>query len=214
MLQNETLDGGRSGRVDDESWLVVGLGNPGPRYAGNRHNVGQMVLDELASRTGSSFRAHKAQAAVAEVRLGMLPGGRPGPRVVLAKPAGYMNLSGGPVAGLVRFFSLDPARLVVVHDELDIPFGSLKLKRGGGEGGHNGLRDITKAVATKEYVRVRVGIGRPPGRMDPADFVLRDFSSTERKELPVLVADAADAVELVVTAGLEHAQQKVHSPAG
>jgi PTH1 family peptidyl-tRNA hydrolase len=197
--------------VTDRTWLVVGLGNPGPRYAGNRHNVGQMVLDELAARSGSTFRAHKAQAAVAEARLGVLPGGRPGPRVVLAKPATYMNVSGGPVAGLARFFSIAVDDVLVVHDELDIPFGSLKLKRGGGEGGHNGLRDITKALGTKDYVRVRVGIGRPPGRMDPADFVLRDFSTTERKELPFLLGDAADAVELTLTAGLEAAQQKVHS---
>jgi PTH1 family peptidyl-tRNA hydrolase len=199
--------------VTDRTWLVVGLGTPGPRYAGNRHNVGQMVLDELTARTGSIFRAHKAQAAVAEARLGVLPGGRPGPRVVLAKPTTYMNVSGGPVAGLVRFFSIDLENVLVVHDELDIPFGSLKLKRGGGEGGHNGLRDITKALGTKDYVRVRVGIGRPPGRMDPADFVLRDFSTTERKELPFLLSDAADAVEIILTAGLEAAQQKVHTTA-
>ncbi|MFP5345472.1 MAG: aminoacyl-tRNA hydrolase [Actinomycetes bacterium] len=199
--------------MDDGTWLVVGLGNPGARYAGNRHNVGQMVLDELAARTGTTFRAHKAQAAVAEARLGTLAGGRPGPKVVLAKPTSYMNVSGGPVAGLVRFFPVEPDRLLVVHDELDIPFGALRLKRGGGEGGHNGLRDITKAIGTKDYVRVRVGIGRPPGRMDPADFVLRDFSSSERKELPFLLADAADAVELVVQSSLEHAQQKVHTAA-
>lgn len=198
--------------MDDGTWLVVGLGNPGPRYAGNRHNVGQMVLDELAARTSSTFRAHKAQAAVAEARLGVLPGGRPGPKVVLAKPSGYMNLSGGPVAGLVWFFSIQPDHLVVVHDELDLPFGTVRLKQGGGEGGHNGLRDVTKAIGSKEYVRVRVGIGRPPGRMDPADFVLRDFGATERKELPFLVAEAAEAVELVVLDGLVAAQRKVHAP--
>ncbi|GAB2691666.1 aminoacyl-tRNA hydrolase [Thalassiella azotivora] len=199
--------------MDDGTWLVVGLGNPGPRYAGTRHNVGQMVLDELADRVGASFRAHKVQAAVAEGRLGVLPGGRPGPRVVLAKPATFMNVSGGPVAGLVRFFSVDPTRVALVHDELDLPFGTLRLKRGGGEGGHNGLRDVTKALGTKDYVRARVGIGRPPGRMDPADYVLRDFSTVERKELPFLLGDAADAVELVVAAGLEAAQQTVHAPA-
>jgi PTH1 family peptidyl-tRNA hydrolase len=197
--------------MDDGTWLVVGLGNPGPDYTGNRHNVGQMVLDELAARTGSTFRAHRSRAAAAEARLGVLPGGRPGPRVVLAKPSSYMNTSGGPVASLSQFFKIDPQRVVVVHDELDLPFGAVKLKRGGGEGGHNGLRDITKALGTKDYVRVRVGIGRPPGRMDPADFVLRDFSSTERKELPFLLGDAADAVELVVTEGLERAQLRVHT---
>jgi PTH1 family peptidyl-tRNA hydrolase len=197
--------------LDDATTLVVGLGNPGPGYAGNRHNVGQMVLDELASRVGVGFRSHKARAAVAEGRLGVLPGGRPGPRVVLAKPGSYMNVSGGPVAGLAQFFKVDPLDVVVVHDELDLPFGTVRLKRGGGEGGHNGLRDVSKALGTRDYVRVRVGIGRPPGRMDPADFVLRDFSTAERKELPFLVADAADAVELVVTEGLERAQLKVHT---
>jgi PTH1 family peptidyl-tRNA hydrolase len=150
----------------DGTWLVVGLGNPGPSYASNRHNVGQMVLDELAARTGASWRSHRSNSVAAEARLGVLPGGAPGPRVLLAKPSSYMNVSGGPVAGLVRFFSIDPEQVCIVHDELDLPFGSLKLKRGGGEGGHNGLRDVTKSLGTREYVRVRVGIGRPPGRMD------------------------------------------------
>ena len=194
-------------------YLVVGLGNPGPDYAGNRHNVGQMVLDELADRARQAWRSHKARAAVAEVRLGVLPGGAPGPKVVLAKPSSYMNLSGGPVAGLAQFFSIAPEQVVVVHDELDLPFGTVRLKRGGGEGGHNGLRDTTKALGSKQYVRVRVGIGRPPGRMDPADFVLRDFAGPERKELPLLVVEAADAVELVVLRGLTAAQQQVHRPA-
>jgi PTH1 family peptidyl-tRNA hydrolase len=192
-------------------YLVVGLGNPGPQYASNRHNVGQMVLDELAGRVRQAWRSHKARAAVAEARLGVLPGGAPGPRVVLAKPSSYMNTSGGPVAGLAQFFSIAPQQVVVVHDELDLPYGTLRLKRGGGEGGHNGLRDTTKALGSKDYVRVRVGVGRPPGRMDPADFVLRDFTGTERKELPVLLVEAADAVELVVLRGLQAAQQVVHS---
>ncbi|UER55111.1 aminoacyl-tRNA hydrolase [Kineosporiaceae bacterium SCSIO 59966] len=192
-------------------WIVVGLGNPGAGYAGNRHNVGHMVLDELAGRTGAVFRAHRSRAAVAEARLGTLPGGAPGPRVVLAKPATYMNVSGGPVAALVRFFSVEPTDVLVVHDELDLPFGTLRLKRGGGEGGHNGLRDISKALGTRDYVRLRCGIGRPPGRMDPADYVLRDFSPAERADLPFLLADAADAVELVVTEGLERAQLTVHT---
>ncbi len=194
-------------------YLVVGLGNPGPQYAGNRHNVGQMVVDELASAAGEQWRAHKARAAVAELRLGTLPGGAPGPKVVLAKPSSYMNTSGGPVAGLAQFFSIAPEQVVVVHDELDLPFGTVRLKRGGGEGGHNGLRDVSKALGSKQYVRVRAGIGRPPGRMDPADFVLKDFSGTERKELPFLLGDAVDAIELVVQRGLVAAQQVVHRPA-
>ncbi|MFD6134237.1 aminoacyl-tRNA hydrolase [Isoptericola sp. NPDC056618] len=198
--------------MTETPWLVVGLGNPGPKYAGNRHNVGQMVLDLLAERTGARFSRHaRAQAAVAETRLGVLPGGRPGPRVVLAKPSTYMNTSGGPVAGLVKYYGVDPAQVVVVHDEVDIPFDTIKLKSGGGEGGHNGLRDITKALGTKDYVRVRVGVGRPPGRTDTADHVLKDFSATERKDLPILVDDAADAVEMVLAEGLLAAQGKFHT---
>jgi PTH1 family peptidyl-tRNA hydrolase len=197
----------------DDVWLVVGLGNPGPRYAGNRHNVGAMVVDELASRGASRLTSHKARASATTVRVGTLAGGAPGPRAVVAVPSSYMNESGGPVKALMKFFSVEPDHLVVVHDELDIPAGDVRLKQGGGEGGHNGLRSISSALGTKDYLRVRVGIGRPPGRMDPADFVLRDFSPTERKELPFLVGDAADAVELLVTQGLVAAQQKFHSPA-
>ena len=196
-----------------DTWLIVGLGNPGPSYAGNRHNVGAMVVDELAARAGATLRSHKARAVASEIRIGTLPGGAPGPRAVIARPLSYMNESGGPVAGLLSFFKIPVERLVVVHDELDIPFADVRLKRGGGEGGHNGLKSITKSVGTRDYLRVRVGIGRPPGRMDPADFVLHDFSTVERKELPFLLGDAADAVELLVTQGLTVAQQKFHSPA-
>ena len=178
----------------DQPWLIVGLGNPGAKYAGNRHNVGQMVLDLLAERVGAKFSRHsRAQAVVGEGRLGTLPGGAPGPRVVLAKSTTYMNTSGGPVVALAKYYGVEPDHVVVVHDEVDIPFDSIKLKIGGGEGGHNGLRDITKALATKDYVRVRVGVGRPPGRMDTADYVLKDFSATEKKDLPILVDDAAAA---------------------
>ena len=196
-----------------DTWLVVGLGNPGPRYAGNRHNVGAMVVDELASRHGGArLKAHKARASVAEVRLGVLAGGVPGPRAVLAVPSSYMNESGGPVKALMQFYSVDTDHLIVLHDELDIPAGDVRLKKGGGEGGHNGLRSISSALGTKDYLRVRVGIGRPPGRMEPADFVLRDFSVAERKELPFLVSDAADATEQLVAEGLLQAQQRWHSP--
>lgn len=193
--------------VPGNTWLVVGLGNPGPGYASHRHNVGQMVVDELASRIGATFKKHKTPAQVAEGFL--RPGG---PKLVLAKSNSYMNTSGGPVAALLKFYSLPLERLIVVHDELDIPFDSVKLKAGGGHGGHNGLRDIAKAADSPEYVRVRVGVGRPPGRQDPADFVLQGFSSTERAVLPNLLSDAADAVELVITDGLLAAQQKVHAP--
>ena len=197
--------------MSDHLWLVVGLGNPGPQYAGNRHNVGHMVLDLLAARHGASFSAHRSRAAVAEARLGVAPGGAPGPRVVLAKPSTYMNTSGGPVAGLAQYFDVLPEHVVVVHDEVDIPFGEIKCKSGGGEGGHNGLRDITKALGTRDYVRVRAGVGRPPGRMDTADFVLKDFGTVERKELPFLLDDAADAAEMIVTDGLLAAQGKFHT---
>jgi PTH1 family peptidyl-tRNA hydrolase len=196
----------------DGTWLVVGLGNPGPRYAGNRHNVGAMVVEELARRASARLSPHKARAAVATLRIGMLPGGAPGPAAVVAVPSAYMNESGGPVKALMRFFSVAPERLLVLHDELDLPAGTVRLKLGGGEGGHNGLRSISTALGTKQYLRVRVGIGRPPGRMDPADFVLRDFGPSERKELPFLLGDAADAVELLVVEGLLQAQQRVHSP--
>ena len=194
-----------------DSWLIVGLGNPGPSYAANRHNVGAMVIDELAARAGVSLRSHKARAVVSEIRLGVLPGGAPGPRAVIARPLSYMNESGGPVAGLMSFFKIPVERLIVVHDELDIPFAEVRLKRGGGEGGHNGLKSVTKSVGTRDYLRVRVGIGRPPGRMDAAAFVLKDFAGTERTELPLLVGDAADAAEQLVTQGLEPAQQFFHS---
>ena len=203
--------------MSEGRWLVVGLGNPGPQYAGNRHNVGQMVLDELARRAGASFGSkggvlsRRPQAATAEVRIGTLPGGAPGPRAVLAKPTTFMNTSGGPVAALARYYDVPPDRVVLVHDELDIPFGEIKLKLGGGEGGHNGLRDTSKALGSKDYVRVRVGVGRPPGRQDPADFVLKDFSGTEKKDLAWLVDRAADAVEAVVVEGLEAAQLRFHT---
>ncbi|MDD9207682.1 aminoacyl-tRNA hydrolase [Georgenia sp. 10Sc9-8] len=197
--------------MSTDPWLVVGLGNPGPQYAGNRHNVGQMVLDVLADRMGGSFARHRARAQVLDGRLGVLPGGVPGPRAVLAKPSSYMNVSGGPVGALAGFYGVPPARLLVVHDELDLPPETLRLKRGGGEGGHNGLRSVSAVLQTKDYVRLRVGIGRPPGRTDPAAYVLHDFPSAERRELAVTLEQAADAVEDVVVHGLEKAQQRLHS---
>jgi len=185
-----------------DPFLVVGLGNPGPAYRGNRHNVGFMVLGVLAERVGGRFSKHKARADVIEGRFGPPPA----PRVVLAEPRSYMNESGGPVAGLCGFYKIPVERLVVVHDELDLPYGSLRLKRGGGDNGHNGLRSITRSLGSREYLRVRFGIGRPPGRMDPADYVLRDLSPAERKDLDYNVDRAADAVETLVRDGLEAAQ--------
>ncbi|WP_454118556.1 aminoacyl-tRNA hydrolase [Microbacterium lacticum] len=195
-----------------ETWLVVGLGNPGPRYEQTRHNVGQMVIAELAARRGETLRApanrgNRANARVAETWL--RPGGA---KLVLAAPTSFMNVSGGPVSQLARFYDVPAERIVLVHDELDIPFDAIKLKVGGGHGGHNGIRDVAKALGTAEFPRVRVGIGRPPGRQDPADWVLDPFSSTQRGQLPVLIGDAADAVEQIIDEGLLAAQQRFHAP--
>jgi PTH1 family peptidyl-tRNA hydrolase len=185
----------------DDRQLIVGLGNPGPRYAGTRHNAGFLVLDLLAERIGGRFKAHKGRTDVVEGRLA-------GRSVVLAKPKSYMNESGGPIASAARFYKVPVERVTVVHDELDLPFGALRLKRGGGDGGHNGLRSASSALGSRDYARVRFGIGRPPGRQDPADYVLREFGSSERKELPFLVDRAADAVELLIAQGLEAAQNR------
>lgn len=189
-------------------WLVVGLGNPGPEYAANRHNVGFMVADLLAGRMGGRFKAHKARAQVVEGRLGV-----PGPssrRVIVAKPMSYMNLSGGPVTALRDFYKVPVENVVAIHDELDLDYGNLRLKKGGGDNGHNGLKSITKAIGP-DYHRVRFGIGRPPGRMDVAAFVLKDFSSAERKDLDYFVDRAADAVETLIVGGLERAQSAYNS---
>ena len=189
--------------------LVVGLGNPGPKYAATRHNIGQMVLDHIADAGGGRFTAaRRAQAVVLEGRLG-IPGADA--RVVLAKTTTFMNVSGGPVKALAAYYDIPPEQIVVVHDEVDIPFDTVRLKLGGGEGGHNGLRDISRALGTKDYLRVRVGVGRPTGGRDTADHVLAPFSTTERRSLEMLVSDAADAVESVILEGLTAAQQRFHS---
>ncbi|MEU4203448.1 aminoacyl-tRNA hydrolase [Streptomyces sp. NPDC026294] len=189
-------------------WLIAGLGNPGPEYAANRHNVGFMVADLLAERMRGRFKAHKARAQVVEGRIG--PPGPGGRRVVVAKPMTYMNLSGGPVTALRDFYKVPVANIIAVHDELDIDFGALRLKLGGGDNGHNGLKSITKSLGP-DYHRVRFGIGRPPGRMQVADFVLKDFSGAERKELDYFVDRAADAVEGLVLDGLDRAQSTYNS---
>ncbi|HWR46255.1 MAG TPA: aminoacyl-tRNA hydrolase [Pseudonocardiaceae bacterium] len=194
---------GNSDRVAGEVALVVGLGNPGPGYAGNRHNVGFMVVDELARRAGGRFTSHKAGADVLETRLA-------GRRAVLARPRSFMNVSGPAVAGTARFFKIPPTDVVVVHDDLDLDHGVLRLKRGGGEGGHNGLRSVSACLGSRDYLRVRFGIGRPPGRMDPADFVLRDFSAEQRRELDLLVDRCADAVEQLLAQGLAATQNQLH----
>jgi len=189
--------------------LVVGLGNPGPKYAATRHNIGQMVLDHIAAAAGARFSAaRRASAVVIEGRLGALGADE---RVVLAKTTTYMNVSGGPVAALASYYDIPPERIVVVHDEVDLPFDTVRLKLGGGEGGHNGLRDTTRALGTRDYLRLRVGVGRPPGGGDTAAHVLAPFDRTERTRLDLLISDAADAVESVVLEGLTAAQQRFHS---
>ena len=190
--------------MSDDPWLIVGLGNPGPEYASTRHNAGFMVLDRLADDIGGRFKPHRSRADVVEARLD-------GHRVVLAKPRTYMNESGGPVAGARNFFDVPLDRVVVVHDELDIDFGALRFKRGGGDGGHNGLRSVTKSLGSPDYVRVRFGIGRPPGRTEPATYVLRDFAGTEREALAVDLATAAGAIATLLTDGLAVVQDRFHS---
>lgn len=192
-------------RVSEDSWLIVGLGNPGAKYETTRHNVGQMALDVIADRLSARFSSHRTGARVAEGRI--RPGG---PKAILAKSNGYMNTSGGPVSALSKYFGVPAERIIVIHDELDLPFDTLKLKQGGGHGGHNGLRDIAKALGTPDFLRVRVGIGRPPGQQDAADFVLRPFSSGERPTLAVLLEDAADAATALIDEGLLAAQQRFH----
>jgi len=191
-------------------WLVVGLGNPGPSYSGHRHNIGYRVADELASRMGSSFKAHKSgRADVIEGRLA--PPGVLGPRVVLMRGRGYMNESGGPVSTIAKFYGVEPERIIAIHDELDIGFGTLRVKLGGGDNGHNGLRSMRASLGSGDFYRVRVGIGRPPGRQSPADFVLSDYSSVERKVLGFQVDRAADAVESLLADGLEATQGRYNS---
>jgi len=189
-----------------ERWLIAGLGNPGDGYAGNRHNCGFMVADVLADRMHAPFKRDRSRARVATGRLAGYP-------VTLAKPQTFMNLSGRPVAALRTFYKVPVERIVVIHDELDIPFGTVRLKQGGGDNGHNGLRSVTAALGSRDYLRVRVGIGRPPGRMDPADFVLHDFSAAERKVLPDVLERCADAVEVLLQRGLAAAQNEFHGAA-
>ena len=188
-----------------EPMLVVGLGNPGLNYASTRHNLGFMVADRLAARLGSTFKTHKRSGAeIVSCRLGAHS-------VVLAKPRSYMNESGRQVAPLAKFYSVPPADIIVIHDDLDIDFGRIRLKVGGGEGGHNGLRSVATALGTRDFQRVRIGIGRPPGRKEPAAFVLEKFTAAERAEVPAICEQAADAVELLIELGLEPAQNRVHA---
>jgi len=196
-----------------EPWLIVGLGNPGPQYAATRHNIGAMAVDVMADQVGAKLSRHKkALANIAETHLGF-PGDRVS--VVLCAPLSYMNESGGPVKAAMAFYRIPPERLVVLHDELDIDFTALRIKKGGGDGGHNGLKSIRSAIGTGDYFRIRLGIGRPPGRQVPADFVLQAFSGAQRTELPGFLSRASDAVETLVRQGLEVAQNRFNErPSG
>jgi len=193
--------------ADERTWLVAGLGNPGPGYAGNRHNVGAMALAELADRHGAKFSRHRTTTMLAEAHV--RPGG---PKLVLVRPLSYMNTSGGPVSSAAAYFGIPPERTILLHDDIDLPFETIKLKADGGHGGQNGVRDVIKALSTPQFVRVRIGVGRPQGRQEAADYVLRDFPAAERARLPFVLSDAADAVELIVEEGLLAAQQRVHAP--
>jgi len=185
-------------------WIVVGLGNPGPEYAATRHNVGYLVCDLMAERLGVSLRAHRSRRAdVAEGRLGALT---EAVRVVAARPRSYMNHSGGAVSALLAYYKVPAQRLVVVHDELDLPFGTLRVKYDGGDNGHNGLKSIRSSLGTGSYHRVRIGIGRPPESRSAADFVLQRFSAAERRDLPGVADTAANAVESLLLRGLTMTQ--------
>lgn len=192
----------RSKRPDDggDRWIVVGLGNPGPKYAGNRHNIGAIVVEEIASDRGARLKSHKSGCLIAEA------GG-----LVVARPTSFMNESGRPTSGLLRFYKVEPSRLIVVHDELDISFGDIRVKFGGGVAGHNGLKSVAQHMGTKDFVRIRFGISRPPGQRDPADYVLSDFSRSERDELPHLIGQAKDAVDTIVQSGVEKAMNVVNT---
>jgi PTH1 family peptidyl-tRNA hydrolase len=190
------------------TWLVVGLGNPSDQYAATRHNVGQMVTDELAKRHNVKFSSHKSRTSIAALKLGV---GADAQAVILAKSLGYMNETGGPIKALAQFYSVEPANIIVLHDELDIDFAAIRTKFGGGDNGHNGLKSMTSAFAGPEYFRVRLGIGRPMGQQDPADFVLKQFSQPEKKELALFIDRGADVVEHLIEKGLELTQTKFNS---
>jgi len=191
-----------------DTHLILGLGNPGPEYAATRHNIGHLVVDLLAARAGVQFKKMpRINAVIAETRLSPIPA----PKVVLAKTLTYMNQSGGPTTALARYYRIPPENIIVIHDDVDLPFGAIRLKIGGGEGGHNGLRDISKALGTRDYYRVRLGVGRPPGNQDTANHVLNRFSAAERAGLPLFLDDAADATVMLLNAGLLATQQDFHS---
>jgi PTH1 family peptidyl-tRNA hydrolase len=190
------------------TWLVVGLGNPGDQYAATRHNIGQMVIDELAKRHSIKLSSHKSRTEIAAYKLGV---GTDAHSIILGKSKSYMNETGGPVKALANFYSVEPNHIIALHDELDIPFAAIRTKIAGGDNGHNGLKSMTSAFGTAEYYRIRLGIGRPMGEQDPADFVLKAFSKVEQKELGDFISRSADAVESLINNGLELTQQNFNS---
>ena len=190
------------------TWLVVGLGNPGDQYAATRHNIGQMVIDELAKRHSVKLSSHKSRTEIAAYKLGV---GADAHSIILGKSKSYMNETGGPIKALAHFYSVEPNNVIALHDELDIPFAAIRTKIAGGDNGHNGLKSMTSAFGTTEYYRIRLGIGRPMGEQDPADFVLKAFSKVEQKELGEFILRSADAVESLINNGLELTQQNFNS---
>jgi len=190
------------------TWLVAGLGNPGDQYAATRHNVGQMVIDQLVKRHSIKLASHKSRTHIAAYKLGV---GIDAHQIILAKSHSYMNESGGPIKALANFYSVEPENIIALHDELDIGFAAIRTKLGGGDNGHNGLKSMTSAFDTPDYFRVRLGIGRPMGQQDPADFVLKQFSKEEKKELDEFIERGADVVEFLIEQGLELTQGKFNS---
>ena len=190
------------------TWLVAGLGNPGDQYAATRHNVGQMVIDQLAKRHSIKLASHKSRTHIAAYKLGV---GIDAHQIILAKSHSYMNETGGPIKALANFYSVEPENIIVLHDELDIGFAAIRTKLGGGDNGHNGLKSMTSALNTPDYYRVRLGIGRPMGQQDPADFVLKQFSKEEKKDLDEFIERGADVVEFLIEQGLELTQGKFNS---
>jgi PTH1 family peptidyl-tRNA hydrolase len=190
------------------TWLVAGLGNPGDQYAATRHNVGQMVIDQLVKRHSIKLASHKSRTHIAAYKLGV---GIDAHQIILAKSQSYMNETGGPIKALANFYSVEPENIIVLHDELDIGFAAIRTKLGGGDNGHNGLKSMTSAFNTPDYYRVRLGIGRPMGQQDPADFVLKQFSKEEKKDLEEFIERGADVVEFLIEKGLDLTQGKFNS---
>lgn len=191
------------GGASPNRWLLIGLGNPGKEYEKTRHNIGAALISEYAKKAGVKFSSHKSRADIAEISIGV---GAQRVLLIAATLRCYMNESGGPTSSLANFFKVNSDHIIIAHDELDIPFQSIRVKYGGGDNGHNGLKSVTSGLSSSDYYRIRLGIGRPIGEQDPADFVLKPFSSAERKDLDLFLQRGIDAIELLITQGIEKAQ--------